>query len=163
MPKTIIIIIWYIYIYTVYIYIYIYIFFFFFYIYIYIDLMHWLDLCLKCSWEVCYRLVRWQAPLWQLTPKINNVTTFTTYNNCVLKDWFTSRMKISWSFTHPHVIKDVHVFLSSVENKWRFLRKTFQGLSSCNGLQWRPMGWRVEAVSMQLQRALHDLGPGTRV
>jgi len=36
------------------------------------------------------------------------------------------QIEISWSFTHPHVIQDVHVFLSSVEKKLRFLRKMFQ-------------------------------------
>ncbi len=41
-------------------------------------------------------------------------------------------------FTHPHVIQDVYVFLSSVENKLRFLIKTFQisiHIVNFNGLQ----------------------------
>jgi len=33
-------------------------------------------------------------------------------------------MKIPWWFIHPNAIQDVHVFLSSVENKL-FLRKIF--------------------------------------
>ncbi len=37
---------------------------------------------------------------------------------------------------YPHVIQDVLVFLSSVENKLRFLRKTFQDFSPYSGLQW---------------------------
>jgi len=40
----------------------------------------------------------------------------------------------------PHVIQDVHVFLSSVEKKLRFLIKTFQDLSPYNGFQWEPNG-----------------------
>ncbi len=34
-----------------------------------------------------------------------------------------------WQFTHPHVIQDIHVLLSSVAKKLRFLSKTFQGFS----------------------------------
>ncbi len=40
----------------------------------------------------------------------------------------------------PHVIQDVHVFLSSVTKKLSFLRKAFQDFSPYSGLQWRPMG-----------------------
>ncbi len=38
---------------------------------------------------------------------------------------------------HPHVIQDVHFFISSVENKIRFLKKTFQdfSLADFNGNQ----------------------------
>jgi len=42
------------------------------------------------------------------------------------------------NFTHRHVIQDVHVFLSSVEKKLRFLMKTFQDVSPYNGLHWKP-------------------------
>ncbi len=60
--------------------------------------------------------------------------------------WITglvhSRFNISWSFTHPHVIQDVNVFLSSVEMKLRFLRKTFQDFSPFSRFQWGSMGWR---------------------
>ncbi len=52
-----------------------------------------------------------------------------------------------------------HVFLSSVEKKLSFLRKTFQDFSPYNGLQ-----WQVQiSVSMQLQRALHNPSRGIRV
>ncbi len=53
-----------------------------------------------------------------------------------LKDKFTSRINISWQFTHHHVIQDVHVCLSSVAKKLSFLRKTFQDFSPYSGLQW---------------------------
>ncbi len=49
---------------------------------------------------------------------------------------------MSWSFTHPLVIQDVHVFISSVEKKLRFLRKTFQDFSPYSGLQRWQMSWR---------------------
>ncbi len=55
-------------------------------------------------------------------------------------EWADSRIKglvhfqinISLYFTHPRVIQDVYVFLSSVEKKWRFLMKTFQDLYPYN-------------------------------
>ncbi len=53
-----------------------------------------------------------------------------------LKNKCASRIKVSWSFTHPHVIRDVHVFLSSDAKELCFLRKTFQGFSPYRGLQW---------------------------
>jgi len=43
---------------------------------------------------------------------------------------------------YPHVIQDVHVFLSLVEKKLRFLMKTFQDFFPYNGLQWGPNGSR---------------------
>jgi len=39
-----------------------------------------------------------------------------------------------------NVIQDVHVFLSLVEKKLRFLMKTFQDFSPYNTLQWSPNG-----------------------
>jgi len=46
---------------------------------------------------------------------------------------------------HPHVIQDVHILLSSVEKKLRFLVKTgFQDFSPYNGLQWEPNGSRFK-------------------
>jgi len=72
-----------------------------------------------------------------------------------LKGLVHFRIKISWSFTDPHVIQDVYVFLSSVEKKLCFLRKTFQDFS-----QWASKatnGLKVQiVVSVQLQRALQD-------
>ncbi len=38
------------------------------------------------------------------------------------------QIKMSLSFTNPHVIQDVYVFLSSVKNKLRFLMKTLHDL-----------------------------------
>ncbi len=50
--------------------------------------------------------------------------------NCFkLKDKFTFKYKCPDNYS-PHVIQDVYVFLSSVENKLRFLMKTFQDLYS---------------------------------
>ncbi len=49
------------------------------------------------------------------------------------------QIKMSWSFTHPHVIQDVYVFLSSVEKKLRFLMKTFQDFYPHSNF---PNGWR---------------------
>ncbi len=45
------------------------------------------------------------------------------------------QINISWSFTHPHVLQDVHVFISSVEKKLRFLMKivSFNGLQTVEG------------------------------
>ncbi len=40
----------------------------------------------------------------------------------------------------PHVIQDAYDFLSSVEKKLRFLRKTFQDFPPHSGLQWWPVG-----------------------
>lgn len=40
----------------------------------------------------------------------------------------------------PHVIQDVHVFISLVEMKLRFLMKTFQDFSPYSGHQWTPNG-----------------------
>ncbi len=59
-----------------------------------------------------------------------------SYNfKSVVKGLVHVLMKMSWSFTHPHVIQDVYVFLSSVEKKWRFLMKTFQDLCPYSELQ----------------------------
>ncbi len=55
----------------------------------------------------------------------------------VLKGLVHFQIKM-YLITHPHVIQDVYVFVSSVEKKWRFLMKTFQDLYhivSFNGLQ----------------------------
>ncbi len=70
-----------------------------------------------------------------------------------LKEKSTSRILISGSFTHPHVIQNVHVFLSSVAKKLSLLWKTIQDFSSHSGLLWWPTDF---AVWMQLQRALHN-------
>ncbi len=44
---------------------------------------------------------------------------------------------MSWSFAHPHVIQDVHVFLSSVEKKLRIEEiKYFLHIGDFNGIQW---------------------------
>jgi len=59
-----------------------------------------------------------------------------------LKMPLTSIMKMSWYFTHPHIIQDVPVCLSLVRKKCRSLRKTFQDFSPYSGLQWWPTGWR---------------------
>jgi len=39
-------------------------------------------------------------------------------------------------------VKIIHVILSSVEKKLRFLMNTFQDFSPYNGLQWEPNGSR---------------------
>ncbi len=39
-------------------------------------------------------------------------------------------------------MQDVYVFLSSFENKFKFLMKTFQQFSPYSELQWTPNGWR---------------------
>ncbi len=57
-----------------------------------------------------------------------------------LKGLVHFQMKMSLEFTHPHVIQDVYVFLSSVKNKLRFLMKTFQDLYPYSELQWTPNG-----------------------
>jgi len=46
--------------------------------------------------------------------------------NIELKEYFTFKKNIFADNFHPHLIQDVHVFLSSVEKKLRFLMKTFQ-------------------------------------
>ncbi len=58
----------------------------------------------------------------------------------LLKGLVHFQIKMSWSFTHPHVIQDVYVFLSSVEKKLRFLMKTFQNLYPYSELQWTVEG-----------------------
>jgi len=45
---------------------------------------------------------------------------------CLPKEVLFKKNYYCWSFTHPHVIQDIHVFLSLVENKLRFLMKTFK-------------------------------------
>ncbi len=47
------------------------------------------------------------------------------YYGTRLKGLVHFQIKMSWYFTHPHVIQDVYVFLSSVAKKLRFLMKTF--------------------------------------
>jgi len=50
-------------------------------------------------------------------------------------DWGTKEnILLSNSNFHPHVIQDVHVILSSVKKKLRFLMKTFQHFSPYNAL-----------------------------
>ncbi len=86
---------------------------------------------------------------------INVATEFLT----VVEEKFTSKIKISWSFTHPHVIQDVRVFLQSQRNLgfWGKHSKMFLHIVDFNGL-------KVQiAVSMQLQRALHNPIFGIRV
>jgi len=51
-----------------------------------------------------------------------------------LKELFTFKKTFAGKFTHPHVIQDIHVFLSSAEKKLRFLMKTFQDFSPYNAL-----------------------------
>jgi len=54
----------------------------------------------------------------------------------------------------PHVIQDVHVFLSSIERKLRFLMKTFQDFLHIMDFTKQ---FKVQMrVSVQLQRALND-------
>jgi len=57
-----------------------------------------------------------------------------------------------------HVIQDVHVILSSVEKKLRFLMKTFLDFSPYNALHWEPNGSRskryFQCKLQTVQRAL---------
>jgi len=64
-----------------------------------------------------------------------NVKKF--YKYCkILKGLVHPKMKIKSLITHPHAIQDIHVILSVVEKKLRFLMKAFQDFSPYNGLQW---------------------------
>ncbi len=80
----------------------------------------------KCAVILCIELLAWQ--LAGLRSQIYSMNMKVKRNSC-LKGLVHFPMKLSWSFTHPHVIQDVNVFLSSVEKKWRFLMKTFQDFS----------------------------------
>ncbi len=78
--------------------------------------------------------------------------------------WQTQMKKFPDKLLTPMPSK-MFVFLSSVAKKLSFfLRKTFQDFSSYSGLLWWPADWRLKnAVSMKLQRALHDPSRGIRV
>jgi len=52
--------------------------------------------------------------------------------SAVVLSFFFKLLLIIYS---PHVIQDIHVILSSVEKKLRFLMKTFQDFSPYNGNQ----------------------------
>ncbi len=57
-----------------------------------------------------------------------------------------NRIKGEVHFQNEHFLiiysppRKMFVFISSVEKKWRYLRKTFQDFSPYNGLQWWPTG-----------------------
>jgi len=53
--------------------------------------------------------------------------------------------------------QDIHVILSSVEKKLRFLMKTLQDFSPYNGLYWAPNGsGPKDSFSANCSRALND-------
>ncbi len=81
-------------------------------------------------------------------PSILRIHEHTLKNlNFSVKGLVHFQIKISWSFTHPHVIQDVYVFLSSVEKKLRFLMKTLQESSSYSA------GQTVEGQNYSLSAA----------
>jgi len=54
-----------------------------------------------------------------------------SHNNKKLKGLVHPKKKILSVFTHPHVIQDVHVFLSSVEKKLVHSKKCWVVLTQC--------------------------------
>ncbi len=98
-------------------------------------------LCRICAIEK-YRLVLhlyYYSKTWLF---VQNCVVFFSDGWALLRGGLAQRVNQCRTATAPHVIQDVYAFLSSGENKLRFLIKTFLDFYPYSELQWTPNGWR---------------------